>query len=111
MRALVAPASAAPSVPSEQNPRGHSAHHARQLLTLNQPRPVHVVTDLRGTPTTIHLSNRARRVEHIRESWRIDDEWWRTPISRQYVRVVLDTGRLVTLYLDLEEQRWYLQDA
>lgn len=88
-----------------------SPSRARQLLTLNQPRPVEVVTDSLGRPSTIHLASRARRVEHIRESWRIDDEWWRTPISRQYVRVVLDTGRLVTLYLDLEEQRWYLQDA
>lgn len=92
-------------------PKGSSAPRARQLLTLNQPRPVHVVTDRKGRPSTIHIAHRARRVEHIRESWRIDDEWWRTPISRQYVRVVLDTGRLVTLYLDLEEHRWYLQDA
>ena len=108
--------SAAPAPPvhrtsSAQAPGRSSPSAARQLLTLNQPRPVHVVTDVRDRPVTIHLGNRARRVEHIRESWRIDDEWWRTPISRQYVRVVLDTGRLVTLYLDLEEHRWYLQDA
>ena len=92
-------------------PRRSPPIRGRQLLTLNQPRPVHVVTDVRDQPVTIHLGGRARRVEHLRESWRIDDEWWRTPISRMYVRVVLDTGRLVTLYLDLEEQRWYLQDA
>ncbi len=84
---------------------------ARQLLTLNQPRPVRVVTDPLGRPTALHLRGRVRRVDHIREEWRIDDEWWRTPISRKYLRVVLDSGRLVTLYLDLEEKRWYLQDA
>jgi hypothetical protein len=48
-------------------------------------------------------------VSAVRERWRIDDEWWRTPISRAYRAVVLDDGRSVTLYHDLLEDRWYAQ--
>lgn len=45
----------------------------------------------------------------VREAWRIDDEWWRRPISRDYRAVVLDDGRPVTLYHDLLDGRWYVQ--
>ncbi len=50
-----------------------------------------------------------RQVVQVREIWRIDDEWWRRPISRLYYQVVLDDGRVVVLYRDLIDGRWYLQ--
>jgi len=50
-----------------------------------------------------------RQVVQIREVWRIDDEWWRRPISRLYHQVVLDDGGMVVLYRDLIDGRWYLQ--
>jgi hypothetical protein len=48
-------------------------------------------------------------VEAIRERWRIDDEWWRQAISREYRTVVLNDGRVVTLFHDLIEGAWYVQ--
>ena len=50
-----------------------------------------------------------RGFEAVRERWRIDDEWWRSPISREYLAVVLDDGRVLTLYRDLADDRWYAQ--
>lgn len=50
-----------------------------------------------------------RRVEQVVESWRIDDEWWRAPISRRYHRVILAGGRPMTLFQDLVEGKWYRQ--
>ena len=50
------------------------------------------------------------RVASILEEWRIDDEWWRTPISRRYVTLVLENGRTVTIYEDLVEGGWYRQN-
>lgn len=85
--------------------------HTRQLRALNRPRPVRVHTDAKGMPVTLFWRGRDRRIEGVRERWRIDDEWWRSPISRRYLRVVLETGVMVTLYLDLKENRWYLQGA
>jgi hypothetical protein len=63
-----------------------------------------------GEPVHVRLPGKtARRVEVIRERWRIDDEWWREPISREYLSVVLDDGRLITLYHDLSDGLWYAQ--
>lgn len=84
-----------------------------RLRPLNEPRPVRVRTDADGRPTGVALPDSTRRgflpVEAVRESWRIDDEWWRRPISRLYHDVVLEHGRLVTLYRDLAEGGWYVQ--
>jgi hypothetical protein len=50
-----------------------------------------------------------RRVEAIVEEWRIDDEWWRTPIHRRYVEVVLEGGAHVVLFEDLVSCEWFMQ--
>ena len=81
-----------------------------QLRPLGQPKPVHVRTDLHGDPEFVRLPGQtARKVLQIRERWRIDDEWWRQPISRAYYAIVLDDGRVLTLYHDLMESAWYVQ--
>ena len=83
---------------------------APRLRPLGLPRVVHVRTDEFGDPEFVRLSGKpARRVEAIRERWRIDDEWWRLPLSREYRAVVLDDGRSVTLYHDLLDGLWYAQ--
>ena len=83
----------------------------RQLRALNQPRPIQVWTNAGGLPASIQWKKRRTSVHHTKERWRIDDEWWRNPIARRYVRVVLETGVLVTLYHDLLEDQWYVQGA
>jgi len=71
---------------------------------------VTVRTDEHGEPTYVRLPGKtARHVEAVRERWRIDDEWWRERISREYLAVVLDDGRVLTLYHDLSDGRWYAQ--
>ncbi|NIM51836.1 MAG: hypothetical protein GTN62_12790 [Gemmatimonadales bacterium] len=52
---------------------------------------------------------RRRRVEEIIETWRIDDEWWREPITRRYVEVVLEGGGHVVLFEDLVTGQWFVQ--
>ncbi len=69
-----------------------------------------VRTNEHGEPEHVRLPGKpARKVDAIRERWRIDDEWWRRPISREYRAVVLDDGRTVTLYHDLLDGLWYAQ--
>ncbi len=67
-----------------------------------------VRTDGEGRPAVIRLDGKPRRVLAIREEWQIDDEWWRVPISRRYTALVLEDGRPVTVYVDLEDGRWYV---
>ena len=81
-----------------------------RLRPLAKPVAVTVRTDEHGAPTHVRLPGKtARRVEAVRERWQIDDEWWRSPISREYLAVVLDDGRVLTLYRDLADDRWYAQ--
>ncbi len=84
--------------------------HRPRLKPLDRPRVVTVRTDEYGEPVYVRLPGKpARRVEVVRERWRIDDEWWREPISREYMAVVLDDGRMITLYHDLADGSWYAQ--
>jgi hypothetical protein len=81
-----------------------------KLRPLGQPVAVTVRTDPHGTPTHVRLPGKtARQVEAVRERWRIDDEWWRVSISREYVSLVLDDGRVLTIYHDLSDGLWYAQ--
>ena len=84
---------------------------ADQLRPLNAPRPVQVLTR-DGVPAVLVLAGsppRRERVARIQDTWRIDDEWWRHPISRCYFQVVLAGGALRTLYHDLIDDAWYEQ--
>ncbi len=43
------------------------------------------------------------------DTWLIEDEWWRTPVARRYLRAELTDGRVVTLFKDLLSGDWFLQ--
>jgi hypothetical protein len=61
------------------------------------------------TPPHARIDPKGIRVEAIQEIWQVDDEWWRTPLSRLYYRVVLENGRLMILFRDLLDGSWYRQ--
>jgi hypothetical protein len=50
-----------------------------------------------------------REVETIGEVWRVDDEWWRQPICRRYIEVVMKGGKHSVLYQDLTTDEWFEQ--
>ena len=51
-----------------------------------------------------------RGVAAIQSRWRIDDEWWRErPISRLYYSLLLEDGRLLTVFQDLHTGQWHEQ--
>ena len=79
-----------------------------RLRPLDAPRSIQVRTGANDTPVQVRLARTPLQVLSIRERWRIDDEWWRAPIHRIYHQVVLEDGRVVTLYRDLTDGRWYL---
>lgn len=91
-------------------PNPGAAARPDRLRPLNRPRPAVVLPCLNdGRPLMVVEGGTRRRVERIQDSWRIDDEWWREPISRRYYQVVLDDGALRTLYQDALSQHWYEQ--
>ena len=84
--------------------------HRPRLKPLGTPKPIIARTDEQNDPVHVRLPGKpARRVAVVRERWRIDDEWWRQTISRDYLTVVLDDGKVLTLYHDLLMDEWYVQ--
>ncbi len=81
---------------------------ANRLRPLNLPRAIETTLE-DDLPTTITIDGKSRRVDAIRETWRIDDEWWRDQIARRYVDVILEGGAHVVLYEDLLAGVWFLQ--
>ena len=82
-----------------------------RLRPLNLPVPAAVAAGDGGTPEAVTIDGVSRAVVAVRERWRVDDEWWRRPISREYVEVVLDDGRRLVLFRDLLTGEWYSQRA
>ena len=73
------------------------------------PREVGVIANQDGEPTTVALKKRQRKVVSIRNTWRIDDEWWREEISRLYFELELVNGTVVTVFQDQVSGKWYQQ--
>lgn len=84
------------------------ASAVRSARRLNAPRPALVEAAFDGTPTCVNR----QPVALVREEWRVVDRWWtEEPIDRRYFEVVLESGRNVCVYRDLEASCWFSQNA
>jgi hypothetical protein len=78
---------------------------------LNTPEPVSVEENASGLPVAIRMKRRVA-VTAIDNTWRIDDEWWRSePVSRVYYAVSLASGQRMMLFKDLKCNSWYQQSC
>jgi len=70
-----------------------------------------VQLDANGLPIGMRDAGSGMRqpVEVVGEVWRIDDEWWRRPISRRCIEVILEGGKHVVLFEDLTTGEWWMQ--
>jgi hypothetical protein len=105
---------------------------ADRLRAVNEPKKAAVELDHNGQPVAIRRSRNngggqkttaavkdngggqetnTAVVEAVLESWRIEDEWWRHPISRRYFEVLLASGGRVVLFEDLVSGEWFVQTA
>jgi hypothetical protein len=48
-------------------------------------------------------------IASLLDQWQLDDEWWRQPISRRYVEVMLVGGKRVLIFEDLVTGEWFEQ--
>lgn len=79
------------------------------LLPMNLPRPAAVEPGGTGEPAMVLIRGQLRAVLAITDRWRIDDEWWRAEISRQYFAVAVEGGTRLTVFQDLVTGAWYQQ--
>ena len=76
-----------------------------RLRAVNAPKPVSLELDAAGVLSVANVGT----IEAILESWRIDDEWWRQPIARAYLEVMLEGGKRLVLFQDLITGEWFSQ--
>ncbi|MGH2456286.1 MAG: hypothetical protein ACRDHD_08530 [Candidatus Limnocylindria bacterium] len=70
---------------------------------------IQVETDQDGVPLRIGLDGRVHGEVGICNRWRVDDDWWRTPVARAYFKLVTRDGLLCTVYLDELRGTWHLE--
>jgi DNA polymerase-4/protein ImuB len=87
----------------------HDPGSADTPRPLNVPRPVDVELAT-GRPVAIIDRRRRRPVARIEDRWSVAQEWWGRPVKRRYYRVALADGSARTVYQDLANRRWYLQE-
>jgi hypothetical protein len=63
-----------------------------------------------GKPFVVRLKKRPVLVKDVVNMWRIDEEWWRNPISRLYFLLELENGARLTVFRDLLGGVWYRQN-
>ena len=73
---------------------------------LARPRPIALELGADGLPVAVG----AKRVDSVLEDWLVEDRWWSDrPVRRRYMELVLDNGRCVLVFRDLNSGRWYSQ--
>ncbi len=88
-------------------PRRSTRPGAPRALSL--PRPARVRLE-HGAPCEVD----GERIEHLRESWLVEDRWWtERPLRRRYWELVSARGRNVIVFHDLTavDDSWFVQGA
>ena len=81
-----------------------------RLRAVNEPAPVTVEVDEFGLPATAgRPDGQTARIESVNETWRIEDEWWRRTISREYFEVLMEGGKRIVLFQNLLNGEWFAQ--
>jgi hypothetical protein len=70
---------------------------------------IQVETDASGVPLRLHLDGTEHGEVGVCNRWRVDDDWWRTPVARDYWKLVTRDGLLCTVYLDELRGTWHLE--
>ena len=71
--------------------------------------PIRVMADPLGAPRSFTWRGRRHPVTRVMRRWRIDVDWWRGRVWREYFKLVTRTGLLVEVYHDLVGGEWFVQ--
>ena len=70
--------------------------------------PIQVTLNRLGLPDVFVWHNRQHPVQGIADFWRVDTEWWRVRVWRDYFTLYTRTGLMVIVYRDILSGEWYL---
>ncbi|MFN2462659.1 MAG: hypothetical protein ABR573_02005 [Candidatus Dormibacteria bacterium] len=76
---------------------------------LEAPIPARVELDA-GIPATVSAWEDRRTVDRVCSRWRVESDWWRSPVSREYWKLELGGAEplLCDLYRDRVTGEWWL---
>ncbi len=60
-----------------------------------------------SVPTAVRTPDGWRQVAEVALVWRVETDWWRAAVRRDYVRCLLAGGECVDVYRDLETDGWH----
>lgn len=60
-----------------------------------------------GLPAAVRTPAGWRAVSEVALTWRVETDWWRVPVRRDYVRCLLAGGECIDVYRDLERGTWH----
>jgi hypothetical protein len=60
-----------------------------------------------GVPHAVEVRGRRRVVTAVRDEWLVQDRWWTDrPVERHYFELVVEPGRVTTVFRDLRSGEW-----
>jgi len=71
--------------------------------------PVQVEVDDVLAPRRFVWQAQTHPVERVLDRWRVDEDWWRGQVWREYFTLTTTSGLLVDLFHDLLTDSWRLQ--
>jgi hypothetical protein len=72
------------------------------------PPQINVIT-VEDLPQCFSWKGTTHQVIFVAQRWRLDVEWWRIRLWRDYYKLTTDTGLLVVIYQNLLTDTWYLE--
>jgi hypothetical protein len=70
---------------------------------------IKVLGEKEGAPDRLIWQGQMHPIAHVTRRWRVQIEWWREPLWRDYFKLTTETGLLLIIYHDLHEDNWYVQ--
>jgi hypothetical protein len=74
-----------------------------------EPEAIDVATK-DGMPAAIIIGRRRLKVQRVLNVWRVDEDWWRCPVSRMYLFLEMENGARLTIFQDMIGNAWYKQN-
>jgi len=71
--------------------------------------PIRVQLDADGVPTHLESAAGWQPVTRVLNRWRIDCDWWRRPVSREYWRLLIDDELALECYCNRANAEWFVE--
>lgn len=69
-------------------------------------KPIHRLTNNKGTPTRVELQGAMVKVKEVLEHWADTGQWWKDESEKYFYRLLLAQDQIVEIFKDLKTGQW-----